>query len=214
MAIIFNKEINHFPILGNNNYEYKKIDLSIDGNIFMQNKEKWEQFLEDQVKKYPSKVFVGGYLEQRFFYSNKNLFGQKQNQRNIHLGIDLWTHAKTAVYCPIHAKIHSMKYNGQNLDYGHTIILSHDLSGLKFYSLYGHLNDSHIGILKVNDILTQGNKFCEIGDRNQNGNWPPHLHFQIIADLQNQVGDYPGVCSRNDLAFFTKNCPDGSSFIY
>ena len=41
-----------------------------------------------------------------------------------------------------------------------------------------------------------------------NGDYPPHLHFQIINDLQGNFGDYLGVCSANELDFYKENCPD------
>ena len=41
-----------------------------------------------------------------------------------------------------------------------------------------------------------------------NGDYAPHLHFQIIKDVQDFVGDYPGVCSKMDLEFYKKNCLD------
>ena len=42
----------------------------------------------------------------------------------------------------------------------------------------------------------------------ENGDYPPHLHFQIILDIENFYGDYPGVCSENDLKYYSQNCPD------
>jgi hypothetical protein len=41
-----------------------------------------------------------------------------------------------------------------------------------------------------------------------NGDYAPHLHFQIIIDMENKKGDYPGVCSSKTLAFYLQNCPD------
>jgi hypothetical protein len=41
-----------------------------------------------------------------------------------------------------------------------------------------------------------------------NGNWPPHLHFQLIRDMQGKRGDYPGVVRADELAFYRDNCPD------
>jgi hypothetical protein len=34
------------------------------------------------------------------------------------------------------------------------------------------------------------------------------LHFQIIEEISNTFGDYPGVCSKSDLDYYLKNCPD------
>jgi hypothetical protein len=42
----------------------------------------------------------------------------------------------------------------------------------------------------------------------KNGDWPPHLHFQLIWDLGGKWGDYPGVAAERDLEFYKENCPD------
>jgi len=41
-----------------------------------------------------------------------------------------------------------------------------------------------------------------------NGDYAPHLHFQIIIDMEEKTGDYPGVCSENKLEFYKNNCPN------
>jgi len=51
-----------------------------------------------------------------------------------------------------------------------------------------------------------------LGKPDENGGWPPHLHFQLIRDMQGFVGDYPGVCAKQDLTFYANNCPDPSAF--
>ena len=42
----------------------------------------------------------------------------------------------------------------------------------------------------------------------ENGNWPPHLHFQLILGIESYHGDYPGVCNDGDLDFYKNNCPN------
>jgi hypothetical protein len=42
----------------------------------------------------------------------------------------------------------------------------------------------------------------------ENGNWPPHLHFQLIIDMQGMKGDYPGVCKFSERERYLANCPD------
>jgi peptidoglycan LD-endopeptidase LytH len=44
--------------------------------------------------------------------------------------------------------------------------------------------------------------------RFENGNWPPHLHFQLIADMEGWKGDYPGVCKYSEREKWLGNCPD------
>lgn len=47
--------------------------------------------------------------------------------------------------------------------------------------------------LKVGRKIKQGKKFAELGSATVNGNWTPHLHFQIMIDLLDLGTDFPGV---------------------
>ena len=65
-----------------------------------------------------------------------------------------------------------------------------------------------INYLKIGEIFKKGQRLATLGNSTMNGNYAPHLHFQIIKDLENNFGDYPGVCSKNKLEFYLENCPD------
>ena len=211
MAKINGIELDHFPLLGNTSLEFLKIDLSKSGDISKVSD--WRQELYRRISNQNGGVPYGGYLEKRFFYSNEELFGKGETNRDIHLGVDLWVGAGTKIYCPSNGIVHSMAYNKNHLDYGYTIILKHELEEISFYTLYGHLSDDHISSLKANDTIEIGKAFCKVGNETQNGNWPPHLHFQVILEIGKHKGDYPGVCNKQELEYYQKNCPDGSSFI-
>jgi hypothetical protein len=60
--------------------------------------------------------------------------------------------------------------------------------------------------------VAAGDLLCHLGNSDENGGWPPHLHFQLIRDLQGYRGDYPGVCAKRDVAFYAENCPDPLGF--
>jgi hypothetical protein len=60
--------------------------------------------------------------------------------------------------------------------------------------------------------ISLGQVICHLGEPHENGGWPPHLHFQLIRDMQGFHGDYPGVCSQRDVAFYAENCPDPATF--
>jgi murein DD-endopeptidase MepM/ murein hydrolase activator NlpD len=93
-------------------------------------------------------------------------------------------------------------------DYGPVIILRHELEGVEFHSLYGHLSEISLEGLSSGKQIAAGEAFAHIGARPFNGNWPAHLHFQLIRDMQGHHGDYPGVVCRADLEFYRQNCPD------
>lgn len=202
-----------FPVLGNGDFVYKKIDLSINGDLGKSNSENWYQYLEELPTTDPTIIHYGGYLEKRFFYSNEELFGKGATRRDIHLGIDLWAQENTMVYAPLEGVVHSIHYNEASLDYGHTVILKHKVGNQKFYSLYGHLSSWHCSMLKSNMKIAKGDSFCKIGGHAENGGWPPHLHLQLINNLGDYAGDYPGVSSALKIDFFRNNCPDPSPLI-
>lgn len=98
-------------------------------------------------------------------------------------------------------------------DYGPTIILEHNQNGVTFHTLYGHLSLESLHAIKVGEEIKAGQKFCWIGNNTVNGGWTPHLHFQVIRDMQDKRGDYPGVAHEKDLGFYRANCPDPSPLI-
>lgn len=153
------------------------------------------------------KFGIGGYLEHRDIYARSALFDGKEPRR-LHLGIDIWGEAGTKVYAPIAGHIHSFRDNNQFGDYGPTIVIAHNIHGLELFSLYGHLDRAALDHLYVGKDIAQGQFMARFGKPNENGNWPPHLHFQLMFDMQGHIGDYPGVCSLNQRDLFAKNAPD------
>ncbi|OUS02049.1 peptidase M23 [Flavobacteriales bacterium 33_180_T64] len=194
--------------------DYVPLDLSVTNKalnvIDVSSSEILADFINNHIKTNSAKVAFGGYLETRNIYNRSNYFNaaNPETQRNIHLGIDLWIAAETPVYTPLSAVVHSFKNNTNHGDYGPTIILKHTIDSIEFYTLYGHLSIESIQDLKVGQQFKQGEQIATLGAVNVNGDYPPHLHFQIVKDMQGYIGDYPGVCSKVDLEFYSMNCPD------
>ncbi len=86
--------------------------------------------------------------------------------------------------------------------------MTHQLQTIRFHILYGHLSLQSISTLQSGVFLSRGEQLATFGQPNENGNWPPHLHFQIIEDIGAWVGDYPGVCSLADREKYLSNSPD------
>jgi murein DD-endopeptidase MepM/ murein hydrolase activator NlpD len=131
-----------------------------------------------------------------------------EEPRRFHLGIDIWGKPYTKVMAPLHGIVHSFAFNNNFGDYGVTVILSHVLSSLHFYSLYGHLSLNSIKNMQEGERVEKGDVFAEFGIPMENGHWPPHLHFQLVEDLGSWSGDYPGVCRFSEREEYLKNCPD------
>jgi murein DD-endopeptidase MepM/ murein hydrolase activator NlpD len=152
---------------------------------------------------------IGGYLEHRTLYSRSSLFNTADAEpRRLHLGIDIWGIGSSPVYAPLAGKIHSFQDNNNFGDYGPTIIVEHDLDGLALYSLYGHLNRASLQDLAVGQHIALNQQIARLGAEEENGYWPPHLHFQLMFDIQGLTGDYPGVCKYSEKDRYKQNIPD------
>jgi murein DD-endopeptidase MepM/ murein hydrolase activator NlpD len=182
-----------------------ELNPSIYGNI--------SAFCEYVDEKLCGRIGFGGYLEHRVIYeSHENFATAHEDFRNIHLGMDFWTKAGTPFFAPLAGEVHSFQINDGSGNYGPTIILFHPAE--KIYSLYGHLAIDDLTHLEVGAPIARGQLLCHLGKPTENGGWPPHLHFQLIRDMQGFQGDYPGVCSQRDFAFYANNCPDPAVFSF
>jgi len=150
---------------------------------------------------------IGGYNEDRVLYKRSKLF-DGQEARSLHLGVDIWGPEGTPVYAPLGGMVHSYAFNNNFGDYGATIILQHNLDTTPFYTLYGHLALADLAEMRSGKFITRGEVIGHFGPPEENGNWPPHLHFQIIQDIGFFEGDYPGVCSPSAAAKYLANSPD------
>ncbi|WP_192347380.1 peptidoglycan DD-metalloendopeptidase family protein [Algoriphagus sp. Y33] len=208
-------EIDFFPIMGETlsnentfalNLSHTNPDLE---SLDLSNTAAFDEYIMLQIKNSGSKYGIGGYLEHRAIYRRSAVFGTGEADfRNIHLGIDIWAKAGAPVFLPLNGRVHSLQDNAGFGNYGATIILEHDLFGRKLYTLYGHLFLSDLENLEVGQKLKAGELLAHIGPFPENGDWPPHLHFQVIWDLMGNVGDFPGVCSKREVDKYVANCPD------
>lgn len=158
-------------------------------------------------------VGVGGYNEHRVIYHRSEHFSSHDEPREIHLGIDLWIEAGTPVFAPLPGIVHSFQDNAHFGDYGPTIILEHRFHGNPLYSLYGHLNRASLNGLYEGKAFEANDQIGTIGPYPENGDWPPHLHFQLMTDMLGLRGDFPGVCSQTDRSTFLAICPDPNVLI-
>ncbi|WP_235183972.1 peptidoglycan DD-metalloendopeptidase family protein [Hymenobacter sp. IS2118] len=168
------------------------------------------QLVKELLVDQQASIGVGGYLENRVIYRRSQHFGPGvvPEARSLHLGVDVWLPAGTPVLAPLPATVHSLADNDNFGDYGPTVILEHELEGTVFYSLYGHLSRHEFRQLRVGQRLEKGEAFATVGPYPENGDWPAHLHFQLMADMQGRVGDFPGVAPPSERAVWAALCPD------
>jgi len=171
----------------------------------------------DQLRKDSGATYlIGGYREHREMYRRSKLFDKSlatevetnDEPRSLHLGTDIWGAIGTTIYAPLGGMVHSFAFNNNYGDYGATIILQHQLNTTNFYILYGHLSLRDIEGLRKGKFISRGEPFAHFGPPEENGNWPAHLHFQLIIDMSNYEGDYPGVCKLSEAARYLQNSPD------
>ncbi len=162
-----------------------------------------------------SSVGIGRYNEARSIYTGdqyRRAGNDGPEWRTLHTGLDLFMEPGSPVLAPLDGIVHSFHNNAAPLDYGPTIILQHTVPGqedepLTFYTLYGHLSLDSLDALYEGKPVAQGTVFARIGEMSVNGGWPPHLHFQIITDMLDLVGDFPGVARPSQSAVWLSLSP-------
>lgn len=155
------------------------------------------------------KFAIGKYAEARPIYLGEKYAVSHHERRTIHIGVDIFAPAETAIYAPLEGVVHRLHDNGTDKDYGPTLILRHQpRPDFQFYTIYGHLHEDVLDDLQVGQLIKQGQNLAKIGDFPRNGDWPPHVHFQIILDMLNYDGDYPGVASPTDQAVWEALSPN------
>ena len=158
------------------------------------------------------KAAIGRYDEARMIYTSP-LFvkgdGLTEEHRVVHIGMDLYAEAGSAVHAPIAGKVFAFSNNKAPQDYGPVVILEHATDrGELFYTLYGHLSTDTLKELYAGKPIARGERFARIGAADVNGGWTPHLHFQIITDLLDLGCDFPGVARSGERNLWTLFSPD------
>jgi peptidoglycan LD-endopeptidase LytH len=178
--------------------------------------ERFSAWVEGKLQDAGARYGVGGYSEHRTIYSRSRVFDAPNGEepRRLHLGVDIWGPARTPVFAPLEGRVHSFAFNNAYGDYGATIILQHELEGAFFHTLYGHLSLDSIEGLCEGQWVEKGEEIAVFGAPEENGQWPPHLHVQVILDMEGMKGDYPGVCRFSERARYLENCPDPDRIIH
>ncbi|MEP1097014.1 MAG: aminotransferase class III-fold pyridoxal phosphate-dependent enzyme [Cyclobacteriaceae bacterium] len=160
----------------------------------------------------PKSVIANGYLETRPIYSTETYNKEGNNgpeYRTVHLGVDFWVEEMTPVHSILEGEVFAVHNNDNDKDYGPTVILKHLLpTGEPFYSLYGHLSTSSLEVLTPGHSIKTGDLIGHIGRSDENGNWAPHLHFQLMLDMLSNVHDFPGVSTPKEIEAWKSICPD------
>ena len=163
-------------------------------------------------------VGVGRYNEARLLYTSRQFDAVTEElpeRRTIHLGVDLFLPPGSPVFAPLAGVVYAVANNEAHQDYGPVILLEHTADdqpagapAIHFFTLYGHLSRESLAGLYPGKRVAPGEQIGAIGDSPSNGDWPPHLHFQIISDLLGMDADFPGVAAPSQRALWLSLSPD------
>ena len=154
----------------------------------------------------------GRWAEPRELYSNDNFAIEGSDEtRTIHLGVDVFCAAGTPVYAPMDGVVESVANNDSELDYGPMLIIRHgEENGLR--TLYGHLSLDTLEWVREGQSVVAGERIAGVGEPPTNGNWPPHLHFQVINDLLDLGTDFPGVARKSEQQYWLELSPSPARY--
>jgi hypothetical protein len=171
------------------------------------------EIIDTEMHRARTRFAFGRYAENRALYDSDNFAGQGNNERRtVHLGIDLFCAAGIAVHAPLDGQVVIVANNTADLDYGPMLVLKHRAGQREFFTLYGHLDLASIGGHHEGRVIHAGDKIAALGSPPENGNWPPHLHFQLILDLLELGRDFPGVAYQSQLDFWLAMSPSPAAF--
>jgi 4-aminobutyrate aminotransferase-like enzyme/Ser/Thr protein kinase RdoA (MazF antagonist) len=155
---------------------------------------------------------IGRYNEPRLVYTTDQFqvaTDELPESRTIHLGLDIFQPAGSPVFAPIEGVVRIAHNNTAPKDYGPVIVLEHTVPGVPpFFTLYGHLTPASLAGVQVGQTIGPGQQFAAIGNFPDNGNWAPHLHFQIVTHLLGHTTNFPGVARPAQRDLWLNLCPD------
>ncbi|WOC39598.1 peptidoglycan DD-metalloendopeptidase family protein [Polaribacter sp. HL-MS24] len=203
-----------FPTIQKN--EIHPLDLSPTSD-FLENKEDFHnlnlfaQKLEALQQKVPTKIIAGGYLEKRNLYTS-DLYVRTNEEgaekRDVHIGLDFWLPKNTPVHAILDGEVVCVTDDSHHKGYGGLLILKHQLSDFHFYTLYGHNTVSSVLKHPIGHQVKKGEQIAILADETENGDWVPHLHFEIMLTLLDFTSDFPRVAFESEIEIWKSICPD------
>lgn len=149
-----------------------------------------------------AEVSVGRWNEPRPIYTAPAFrLGEHPTEgaRTLHMGLDLWAPPGTPLHAPLAGVVESLGDLAGSGDYGPTLLLRHEPEGAPaFHTLWGHLDPEVLERWSPGDRVEAGWEVALVGAPPRNGDWPPHLHLQLVLGVPQLRGsgpahDLPGV---------------------
>ncbi len=151
---------------------------------------------------------IGRYLERRPINRGAQFALATGEQRDIHLGVDLYAEPGEPIHAPLPGTVAAIEDRGSG-DYGPVVLLQHATDeGLPFWTLYGHLDREVLGRLAAGREVAAGELVGRIGTAAENGGWPPHLHLQLLTHTLGEGAGIYGVAPASALDVWESVSPD------
>ena len=174
-----------------------------------------QEIWEAECRRTGAVLGIGPFGEKRTVYQGDMFVSRfrEKTRRVMHLGLDLFMPAGTALHTPIDAIVRSVEIEPDPLGYGCLISLEHHpANGPAFVSLWGHMAHEAMDRLTPGQALEAGALVGHMGAPDENGGWAPHLHLQICADRRLSAADILGVGEEAYLDVWAELFPDAGDF--
>ena len=156
---------------------------------------------------------LGRWGEARLIYGGEG-FGRTDHvarrRRTVHIGLDVFLPPGSEVRAVLPGRVVFAGDRPEHHDYGGTLLLEHHPhDGPVFRVLYGHLSRTSASRFAPGDTFGAGEVIAWLGDKTENGGWPPHLHLQLGgSDAPDDPGDWPGVVDPDDWDLWAQLFPN------
>ena len=150
-------------------------------------------------------------MEKRALYTSdiyKREYENGVERRNIHLGLDFWLPEKTPVHALLDGEVVCVTEDAFHKGYGGLLILKHRVADFHFYTLYGHNTVKSVRKHPIGSTIKKGEQIAVLANAAENGDWVPHLHFEIMLSRLDYTDDFPGVAFESERAIWKSICPD------
>ena len=156
-------------------------------------------------------VGIGRFGEPRLVYAGPE-YAVPTNHgpgwRTVHLGVDLSCPPGTPVLALWDGVVERVDDDAVEGGFGPVVTLRHEPAGAPaFYTLSGHLSRASVAGIAPGQRVAGGDVIGAVGEPAENGGWPPHLHFQVMTDLLDLDGPWPGVAEPGQWAAWAGLCP-------
>ncbi|HEX7325655.1 MAG TPA: aminotransferase class III-fold pyridoxal phosphate-dependent enzyme [Rhodanobacteraceae bacterium] len=153
-------------------------------------------------------VGIGRHDEARFTPDAYRSIGVEQpvdELATVHLGMDVFVPAGTAVHAPLAGVVHAAAVQGGAA----CVVLQHaPPGGPVFFTLFRHLSADSVATLAQGKAVVRGQALGTIAAPAQTGGEPAHVHLQLALDLLGRGADFPHRVPVAERAAWAALSPD------